>query len=256
MSISSNWSSALDAWGIPSEILQQAPQNPWIHPPALFAVPEVIPETPSHLRARETLDSGGSVLDIGCGGGIAAFAVAPPASSVIGVDHQQEMLTMFAATAQARGLKHEEVLGDWPDVAAQTPTADVVTCHHVVFNIPQIEAFIRELNSHANQRVVIEMPQQHPLSTMTAAWKHFWDLDRPVKPTSDDLIQIVQAMELKPKFEHWEHPIRSGLTLDDEVRFMRIRLCLPESKDDEIRGFIQDNPAASTRKLTTIWWDK
>lgn len=256
MTLTSKWSSDLAAWGIPSEILNQAPQSPWIHPPALFTVPDVIPDTPSHRQARELLRAGDSVLDVGCGGGIAAFATAPPAGTVIGVDHQQQMLDMFAATATSRDLQHHEILGDWPDVADQTPIADVVTCHHVVFNVPHIENFIHELDRHARKRVVIEMPQLHPLTTMSAAWKYFWKLERPTKPTSQDLIDILKSMNLNPQFEHWSHPIRSGLSMDDEVRFMRIRLCLPESRDEEIREFIQTNPAASERKLTTIWWDK
>jgi len=35
--------------------------------------------------------------EVGCGGGIAAFATVPPVRHVIGVDHQPEMLDMFSA---------------------------------------------------------------------------------------------------------------------------------------------------------------
>lgn len=58
----------------------------------MFELPAVITDSPSHQRAREVNPS--SFLDIGCGGGIAAFAT--DANIVIGVDHQPEMLTMFA----------------------------------------------------------------------------------------------------------------------------------------------------------------
>lgn len=81
------WSRDLADWRIPDEILTAAPQSPWIHPVELFRAPdEPVPDSPSHARARQRLDAGGSVLDIGCGGGRAAFAVAPPAAVVTGVD--------------------------------------------------------------------------------------------------------------------------------------------------------------------------
>ena len=177
------WAEALASWAIPDEILSKAPESPWIHPPALFDVPAVIPSTPSHDRAREALPSGGSVLDVGCGGGIAAFALVPKAGTVIGVDHQSEMLEMFAAHADELGVASETHFGFWPALAGETPAADVVTCHHVVYNVADIEPFLRELDAHARGRVVIEMPQRHPLWNRRDAWKHFWNIERPEDPT-------------------------------------------------------------------------
>lgn len=256
MSLTSQWSSDLAAWGIPADILDQAPENPWIHPPALFTVPDEISDSPSHRRARKKVEVNGSILDVGCGGGIAAFAASPPATTVIGVDHQQEMLDMFTETAESRKLAHQEFLGDWPDVAPQVPHADVVTCHHVVYNVPRIEEFIEALDTHAHHRVVIEMPQEHPLANMSAAWKYFWDLDRPTNPTSHDFVAILKSMGLNAQYEDWSHPVRTGLSEDENARFMTIRLCLPESRQDEVRDFFRHHPTPLERKLTTIWWDK
>ena len=83
MIASEKWKSDLEAWAIPKEIIDQAPESPWIHPPALFEIPEVITDSLSHQRAREAMPAGGSVLDIGCGGGIGAFGITPPAAHVI-----------------------------------------------------------------------------------------------------------------------------------------------------------------------------
>ena len=250
------WASDLSAWGIPQEILDQAPESPWIHPPAVFTLPEVIPDTPSHDRAREAMPEGGSVLDIGCGGGMAAYAIAPPASTVIGVDHQQEMLEMFAATASDRGLNHQEIFGDWPAVADQAPLADVVTCHHVVYNVSNIGPFLLGLDAHAIKRVVIEMPQNHPLSSRRAAWKRFWNIDRPIDPTPQDLMAVLAELGISANLELWDGPTVAALPIEDEVKFLRIRLCLDSSKDDEIREFISAEVAPTSRALATIWWDK
>ena len=63
------WAAELAKWSIPAEILAQAETSPWIHPPALFQIPTSIPLNPSHEIALAALPNGGSVLDIGCGGG-------------------------------------------------------------------------------------------------------------------------------------------------------------------------------------------
>lgn len=249
------WANNLASWGIPNEILDQAPQSPWIHPPALFTLPSEILETVSHRVARDAMPEGGTVLDIGCGGGIAAFAIAPPASQVLGVDHQQEMLDMFATSANDKGLLHQEFLGDWPQVADQTPIADVVTCHHVVYNVADIVPFLSAMSSHARHRVVIEMPQEHPLATMRSAWKEFWNLDRPTAPTPKELVNVLSDMGISANLELSEGTSPRTMEPDDAVRFMRIRLCLPEERDADIRKFLEQNPQDTNRKLATIWWD-
>jgi SAM-dependent methyltransferase len=250
------WAADLSQWAIPESIMSQAPESPWIHPPAMFTLPTEIPDSPSHQRAREAMPIGGSVLDIGCGGGIAAFAIAPPAGTVIGVDHQDEMLKMFAESANTKGLEHQEVLGDWPDVSPQTPIADVVTCHHVAYNVAQIEPFLKALDSHATKRVVIELPQQHPLSSMRKAWKTFWDLDRPVNPTPQDLIEVLEQMGISANLELWQGPKLRPIPIEDEIRFLRIRLCLDDSRDADLRDFIEAQEPMESRALATIWWDK
>ena len=78
-------------------------------------MPDEIKDSPSHKKAREALSDGGSVLDVGCGGGIAAFALAPKINRVFGVDHQPEMLKMFNNNAarfncEARSEEHTSEL--------------------------------------------------------------------------------------------------------------------------------------------------
>ena len=248
------WREDLANWGIPKEILDQAPESPWIHPAALFQIPDVIEINPSHFRAKEVNPN--SVLDIGCGGGVAAFACTPPATKVIGVDHQQSMLDMFEENAKQRGVEVETYFGDWPDVSANVPKADVVTCHHVVYNVAKIEEFVTALNAHANKRVVVELPEFHPLSNMSAAWKHFWNLDRPTSPNASDFQNVLQELGIDSKMEVFAGEMRNDVDFDSQVRFMRIRLCLPESREVEVRQFMTDNPPTSSRRLATIWWDK
>ena len=255
MIASEKWKSDLEAWSIPQEIIDQAPESPWIHPPALFQIPQVIELTPSHQKAFDALPDGGSILDIGCGGGIAAFAMGSKAGKVIGVDHQLEMLEMFTQNAQDRHVDSAVHEGFWPAIEDQVEIADVAVAHHVVYNVQEIVPFITAMNSHAGNRVVLEMPQHHPLSNLSSAWKFFWNLDRPSSPTPQDLIQVLKEMGINAQLQLWEGKLRQERNLDDAVRFTRIRLCLPESREHEVRQFLENHPPSETRSLATIWWD-
>ena len=249
------WREKLESWAIPQEIIDQAPESPWIHPAALFQVPHVIEMSPSHDKAFEALPDNGSLLDIGCGGGIAAFAMGKKAGRVIGIDHQHQMLEMFTENSQSRNIDSVVHEGFWPAISNEVEVADVVAAHHVVYNVLEIVPFISAMNSHARKRVVIEMPQHHPLSNLNVAWKHFWNLDRPNKPTPKDLLNVLREMGITARLELWEGQMRADRDLEQAVEFTRIRLCLPPSRDGEVRDFLIDHPQPETRELATIWWN-
>lgn len=250
-----HWRQSLDAWAIPGEILKAAEESPWIHPLELFLVPDIIESSPSHDRAREALREGGAVLDVGCGAGIAAFALTPPAAHVIGVDHQAQMLVEFQVNAEKRGVTCATIEGFWPEAAHETPGADIVTAHHVVYNVGDIVPFLRALDDHARIRVVLEMPDHHPLSPMLAAWRHFWQLERPLAPTSSDLVDVLDEIGIQAHQQKWSGSMRMEQNLERAAHFMRIRLCLPSSREDEVREFLAAQPESSVRALSTIWWD-
>lgn len=157
------WREELAGWTIPDEILATAPEPPWGFPVELFHAEAAPADSPSRSRAFEALPLGGSVLDVGCGGGAASFALVPPASSLVGLDSSADMLADYAETAARLEVAHAEVLGSWPDVAAQAPVVDVVACHHVLYNVADLEPFVHALTEHARRRVVVELTARHPL---------------------------------------------------------------------------------------------
>lgn len=250
-----DWADALGKWAIPQEILDQAQTSPWIHPPVLFQIPNEISETISHKRALEALPIGGSVLDVGCGGGVASFALTPPATRVIGVDHQSEMLEMYQANAKKHNVECAIFEGIWPEMAAEVPTTDLVVCHHVVYNVSDIGPFLLALDAHAQTRVVIEMPTRHPLSNISDAWKFFWDLERPNGPTAEDLCEVLREIGIEPEIEYWSGPLSDRSDLDQDAEFLRIRLCLPPGRLAEVREYLLANSLPRAREIATIWWN-
>jgi SAM-dependent methyltransferase len=255
MTAAEKWRRDLAAWAIPEEILKQAPESPWIHPPELFDLPEMIAPSPSHDRAREALGTEASMLDIGCGGGIATFALVPGVKQAVGVDHQLAMLALYQRNAERFGVPVTTIVGDWPDIAQEAPVCDVVAVHHVVYNVGDIVPFLIHAADHARHRVVLELPTAHPLSTMSDAWQHFWDLERPRDPTPEDLLAVLEELGLTPRLELWDGPMRTEQNLSQAAHFMRIRLCLPEEREGEVLEFLEASESPHVRSLATVWWD-
>jgi len=252
------WRTELQSWAIPQEILDQAEVPPWIHPVELFTVDDEIPDTLSHRMARVALDEGDSVLDVGCGGGAASMALIPPAGTVFGVDNDQAMLDQYALAATRRGAHHREFLGTWPAVADEVPEADVVVCHHVAFNVPDLGPFLQQLDWHARKRVVLEMPMFHPMSRLSPMWKHFWDLERPTGPSASDFVTIARELGFDAQVEVWADAVSWGSrnVTSEEQRLVlaRRRLCLGADRTEELAAYLAEHPEAPV-EIATIWWD-
>jgi SAM-dependent methyltransferase len=248
------WEAALGEWAIPDEILRAAPESPWHYPPRLFLAGK-----PSHSASRraalEALGNGGSVLDIGCGGGAAGLALVPPAHLVIGVDISAAMLAAFRTAGERLGITAKAVEGNWPEASPAVEAADVVVCHHVVYNVAGIAAFVAALATHARRRVVVELTDRHPSSNLTPLWERFWGLRRPAQPTASLFAQVVRELGFHPVVSSHQRPVaKSNTNPDDYVDFVRRRLCLPADRHAEVAEALAAEPAPVT-EVVTVWWD-
>ncbi|HEY6796461.1 MAG TPA: class I SAM-dependent methyltransferase [Kineosporiaceae bacterium] len=255
------WAARLSAWAIPRDILVGAPRPPWYYPPDLVqAQCASTPDTLSRGLARAALPARGStVIDVGCGGGRAGLALAPPAELVIGVDRDAAMLEQFRAAADERRVRSVAVLGEWPAIASQVPPADVVVCHHVVYTISDLAAFGRALHERARSRVVLELRQEHPMVPLVPLWRQFWGLERPAGPTAADVVAVFREAGLPARQVTWSEPPGAsrlaGVSFEREVEITRIRLCLPSERDPEVAAALRAQGPTGPRQMVTVWWD-
>lgn len=257
------WADALAAWAIPQEILDAAPdRTAWRFPPAVFAwTPERAAAegpvvTPSRRRALEALGDGGTVLDVGAGGGRASLPLAPPAALVTAVDSSEELLDAFAGAAEREGVPYRTVLGTWPEVAGQVEAQDVVVCHHVVYNVPDLPPFVRALTEHARRRVVLELTVDHPMSNLNEAWRVLHGLERPTTPTAGDALAVLREMGLAVEWEASERLVAAaGRHRADMVAHVRQRLCVGPERDAEIEQLLGPDFDRPLRRIVTVWWD-
>lgn len=262
------WRSDLAAWAIPEHITAAVSESPWVLPRAVFARRAdrlaAAPSGPSFERAWAALEPPGSVLDVGSGAGAGCLPLLPRCTALTAVDTEPDMLSLLADRAAPSGIQPRLVVGVWPEVAAEAGSADVVTCHHVTYNVANIEPFLAGLTAAASRIVVVEMTATHPLVTLNPLWLRFHGLVRPDGPAADDLLAILAAMGVTARSRRWQRP--SGRDYEGFAELTdvtRRRLCLPPERAGEVAEALADlgvNPerpadlGTSGRDVVTIWW--
>ena len=249
------WREQLEGWAIPAEILAAAPESPWSYPVGLFRSRArragSRPATPSNREAARFLPPGGTVLDVGTGGGAASLPLAGVAGRLVAVDESPGMVAAFLAAAQAAGVPAEGVEGRWPEVAGRVAPADVVVCHHVLYKVADQAPFADALTGHARRRVVVELTERHPLVGLGPLWRRFHGLERPSGPGADDAVAALEALGLEVARQDWESRDRFGFDdFDELVAFTRRRLCLPADRDPEVATALLEE---GTRRVDGVW---
>jgi SAM-dependent methyltransferase len=263
------WRRDLAAWAIPEEITAAVRESPWVLPRQVFARRadrvRAAPAGPSFERAWAALDPPGSVLDVGAGAGAACLPLLPRATHLTAVDTDDGMLQRLSERIGPSPVGFTAVLGTWPEAAPRAAVADVVTCHHVLYNVPDVAPFVTALTAAARRGVVAEMTTEHPLVSLNALWLRFHGLRRPAGPTATDMLRILEAMGLRPVHETWRRPGgRDYGSFAELVDVTRRRLCLPPERAGEVgealaeSGIDPEHPVdlgSSGREVVTIWWD-
>ncbi len=263
------WRASLAAWAIPEHITAAVPDSPWVLPRQVFARRadrlRRAPGGPSFELEWATLDPPGSVLDVGAGAGAACLPLVPRSTALTAVDADRAMLDLLAERARAAGLEPRLCAGNWPEVAAQTAAADLVTCHNVLYNVPDIGPFIEALTTHARRRVVVELTAAHPLTSLNPLWRRFHGLERPKGPTAGDVLAILDAMGLRAGHTEWNRPAEADYaTVRELAEVTRRRLCLPAERAAEVEAALRDpglsggqaaDLGTAGRAAVTIWWE-
>jgi SAM-dependent methyltransferase len=262
------WQADLAAWAIPEHITAAVSESPWVLPRQVFArrADRLIaaPAGPSYQREWTALEPEGTVLDVGSGAGAASLPLLPRCTSLTAVDSDADMLALLGERASAGGVAARLVCGQWPGAAPEAGVADLVTCHHVTYNVPLIEPFLLALTTAARRLVVVEMTGQHPLVSLNELWLRFHGLRRPDGPTADDLLAILTALGIEAGHERWSRPGGADYaSLAELADVTRRRLCLPPERIAEVAdalvesGVDPDRPVdlgTSGRDVVTIWW--
>lgn len=251
------WREGLRLTAVPRAILDNAPEpEPMLGPERFRWKPEedtAQPVRPSRRRALEALPDGGTVLDVGVGGGASSLGLVPKAGLIVGVDPIGGMLESFAASAHDAGVQVRTVLGRWPDVAGEVGPADVAVCHHALYRVVELENFISALTERACHRVVVELSAHSPLAALNPLWELIHGIARPDWLVADEAQAVLVAMGLVVEREDIVLPLRVQEVTPELVAFSRRRLHVGPEHDAEIEDFLR-NREPQEHRVAALWW--
>lgn len=251
------WRDAASKWLLPQSIIDAAPEPQATLDPEMFRyrpdLDATMPVRPSRRAALDALPDGGSVLDVGCGGGASSFGLRIKAGFITGVDRQPDMLLVFEETAEQLGVKVRTFLGAWPDVAEVVPAADVAVCHHAFYAAEDLEAHVRALTLHARERVVLEMSAHPPLVSLNPLLEKLHGTTRRDWPVADLAQQVVTEMGYAVAREDMEIEPRPREVTPDWVGFVRRRLYVGPEADPVIDEFLRGQ-TPQPQQVVALWW--
>jgi SAM-dependent methyltransferase len=263
-----HWRRELNAWVIPQDLLDAAPQSPYGWPASLWrrraaAALASDRQTPTLEVIARLAGAGGSILDIGAGTGRASLPLAQAGHPVTAVEPSE---TMLAGLADATiGLPVTVVEGRWPESKDLVDAHQVAMCAHVVFDVADVGPFLIAMNERATAGVVIEMTDRHPWVHLGPYYRALHALERPVGPGWEDLVAVVhEVIGVDPAVEHWQRSTDLWFESVDEIlEFYSKRLLIGSDRWAELRALLEPDivggpggyqVGTESRDLVTIWW--
>lgn len=149
--------------------------------------------------SRMDLSGAGSLLDIGCGPGTIALAVADQLDQVVGLDYSPGMLECMRDNARVLGLSNVETcLRSWEDDWSDVPRCDIVVASRSSM-VPDMAQALVKMTGHARQRCYMT----HRASSVIGAGG---SVARPARPHGFPdyiyIVNILYGMGLNPRLDY------------------------------------------------------
>jgi len=174
---------------------------------------------------------------------------------------------VMSAAAERAGTGEKQQPGEECTIVYrfdEVPVTDVVVCHHVLYNVPDLVPFVAALTRHARTRVVVELTARHPLTTLAPLWLRFHGLARPTGPTAEDALAVLGPLVPDVAVQRWTRPRTAEYgSLADLVDVTRRRLCLPAERSAEVADALAElgvrdgtpvDLGSSGEDLVTLVW--
>lgn len=207
-----------------------------------------------------------TLIDVGAGGGRLALPLALRCRHVTAVEPSPSMVEVLEAQAREHGIDNVTVVQSrWEE--AEVEPADVVLSVHVFYVVQEIELFIRKMESHARDRVMVVLYEDAPQSQVYPLWEQVHGSPRLALPSAPHLRKALTELGIEagehalpaPQgrgYDSPEHALeqvsrRLYLAGDDPKR--EIVASLLETGLEEVDGTFHIKGAAPMRPVLFSW---
>ena len=176
----------------------QPPADHWAGVAERFREDPRRPMEPSLKRLSELIEPRQTVIDVGAGAGRLALPLALHCGGVVAVEPSPSMAAILTEEAARHQTSNVTIVqSEWED--ASVAPADVTLCVNVLYTVPDVVGFIRKLEAHSRERVIIVLHAEHPQAQTYPFWRLVHGEERLRPPGLLELMQVLWEMIRLPR---------------------------------------------------------
>ena len=181
------------------------------------------------------LGTDSEVLDVGGGSGRLALALATRAKKVTVVEPSEESVELLTTRASDAGITNVAVINEpWENV--HEPSADIVLCSLVLHHVMDAADFVKKLQQHARDRVVIVEMMETPGAVEMPFYERVYGSASTPLPGLPKVLELLWALEIFPDVTMID-PETAVLEIDRDgaLDHLRSRLGVEQGTDADER---------------------
>lgn len=166
------------------------------------------------------------VMDVGAGGGRLALPLATRCAKMVAVEPSSSMCQVLREQAFESGLENVTLVeATWEE--AQAEVVDIVLCAHVLYVVAGIEAFVKKMEAHAREKVLVVLFQAPPQSQIYPLWQMVHGEKRIPLPSLPQFQEVLSQLDIDANVEMLSQlPPRGFDDRDDALEQLTDRLYL------------------------------
>ena len=207
-----------------------------------------------------------TVIDVGAGAGRLSLPLALQCRHVTAIEPSPRMSSALTEQAAEYDISNVSLVqAGWEE--AEVDPADIVLCVHVIYTIRDIERFVRKLEGHAKERVLVILFKDPPQSQNYHIWSKVHEEERLPLPGLPQFQEVLQELSIDAQTEMLPtRPVGGFDSVEQAMKELSSRLYLtPESPKmlmlkevlpdflEEVDGVYQMR-GAKPLEPGLVWW--
>lgn len=192
-------------------------------------------DDPVVQRLLREIEPHHTVLDVGAGGGRLALPISMHCQRVVAVEPSASMGSILEE--EARRIQRDNIVlvpSRWEE--AEVAPADIVLCVQVLYTVKDIVPFVRKLEGHAGEKVLVVLYENPPQFQAHPLWPGVHGQERLKLPCLRELMQVLWEMGIYPDLEMLTPQEPRGFeSRERALQQMRPRLLVAPGSDGERR---------------------